>query len=154
MPVAYKRGDAALANPNRTTIIAHVVNDVGAWGRGFVIALAKRYPRARSDYRKGWSAFRLGEVQWVFQDGVRIANMFAQRDVVGPKPRVRYGALQRCLTEVFELALDINAIIHMPRVGCGLGGGSWDVVKSIIDECIQFRYDADVVIFGGKGRSL
>ena len=157
MPVTHKPGDATLPDPGgRPTIIAHVVNDVGAWGRGFVVALGRRYPQARTAYRKYWREYKLGGVQWVESMSeltllpLGIANMFAQRGVTGPLPRVRYSALARCLKQVFELAVEEDAVVHMPRVGCGLGGGSWDVVKRLIDETVE-ETDADVVVFGGKG---
>lgn len=37
--------------------------------------------------------------------------------------------------------------VHMPRIGCGLGGGSWEVVSELIDDCLDkvpvFVYDLD-----------
>ena len=151
MGVIYRNGDATLPDPGRKTIIAHVVNNVGAWGKGFVVALGKRYPWARTMYKKEWRLFKLGEVMWVgdLEDGVCVANMFAQKDVRGPKPRVRYGKLRRCLENVFAHAFAFGAVVHMPRVGCGLGGGKWEEVKEII-ESVADRMRADVVVFGGK----
>ncbi len=155
MSVIYRAGDATLPNQNRPTIIAHVVNDVGAWGKGFVIALGQRYPWARSRYKKDWRLFRLGMVQWVgdLKDGVSIANMFAQRGVTGPRRRIRYGALRRCLTAVFHFARCSGAVVHMPRVGCGLGGGSWHVLKDIVETIIRAE-GTDVVVFGGKRKGV
>ncbi len=158
MPVTHKPGDATLPDPDgRPTIIAHVVNDVGAWGRGFVVALAKRYPQVRTAYRKHWGVFKLGDVQWAGPGGplapLQIANMFAQRGVTGPLPRVRYGPLRRCLREVFGGWLGgaavTGAVVHMPRVGCGLGGGDWPTVRCIIEDTAA-ETGADVVVFGGK----
>jgi len=34
------------------TIIPHVVNDIGGWGRGFVVSLGKVFPVAEKAYRK------------------------------------------------------------------------------------------------------
>lgn len=154
MSVIYKPGDATLPDPDgRPTIIAHVVNDVGAWGKGFVVALAKRYPQARAAYRKRWRRWRLGDVQYVwFGVNNYIANMFAQKGVTGPKPRVRYGPLRKCLRNVLQEAVSVEdtAIVHMPRVGCGLGGGDWDVVRDMIEN-LAGEAGADVVVFGGKG---
>jgi hypothetical protein len=44
MPIAYRVGDATLP-AERPAFIAHVVNDVGAWGAGFSGALGRRNPR-------------------------------------------------------------------------------------------------------------
>ena len=35
----------------RPAIIVHVCNDVGAWGRGFVLALSRRWPEPERRYR-------------------------------------------------------------------------------------------------------
>ena len=36
----------------RHNIIAHVCNDSGGWGRGFVLALSKKWPEPESKYRQ------------------------------------------------------------------------------------------------------
>lgn len=43
MNIEYRIGDAT-DPPERPVIIAHVCNDVGAFGRGFAAALMKRFP--------------------------------------------------------------------------------------------------------------
>lgn len=41
-PIKYVEGDATLPQGGGRKIIAHVCNDVGAWGAGFVLALSDR----------------------------------------------------------------------------------------------------------------
>jgi hypothetical protein len=48
--VRYVVGDATTPQGNRPMVIAHVCNDVGAWGRGFVVPLGKRYPSAKQQF--------------------------------------------------------------------------------------------------------
>lgn len=137
MSVTIEPGDATDASAFPLgCIIAHVVNDVGAWGRGFVVPLAKRYPHARGEYKRDWRNHRLGAVQFVMLRGesVVVANMFAQHGIGAGRRRLRYGSLRRCLRKVTETARDIDATILMPRIGCGLAGGKWDVVLKIIEE--------------------
>ncbi len=163
--INYIMGDATDPWIDGNKIIAHVCNDIGGWGRGFVLSLRERWPFAEQQYRR-WhqedhnmpgmedSRFVLGNVQFVpvsSKDNGKIivANMIAQRDVVIDKdgrPPIRYDALSSCLRKVNEMAECIgNATVHMPRIGCGLAGGSWSEVEKIIAKelsgCEVYVYD-------------
>ena len=48
--------------------------------------------------------------------------------------RIRYEAIREGLRRVAEFAREHEATIHMPRIGCGLAGGSWEKVAAIIEE--------------------
>jgi O-acetyl-ADP-ribose deacetylase (regulator of RNase III) len=50
--IIYLQGDAANPQVDGNRIIAHVCNDIGAWGRGFVRSLSRRWPRAEDAYRR------------------------------------------------------------------------------------------------------
>jgi len=142
MSINYIVGDATAPIGNGPKIIAHVCNDIGGWGRGFVVALSKRWPepelRYRAWHRGGESIpFALGEVQLVQVSGdVWVANMIGQRDVrvVGGIPPVRYEAMRTGLKRVAAEARRLNASVHMPRIGCGLAGGKWEEVERIVEE--------------------
>ena len=120
--------------------VAHVCNDAGGWGRGFVLALSKRWPLPESRYRE-WSrrtdgSFALGMVQTVPVDlDVCVANMVAQhgyKTANNPVP-LRYDALETCLGKLAERATLTHATVHMPRIGAGLAGGDWDRIEAIIE---------------------
>ena len=59
------------------TIIAHVCNDVGGWGSGFVVPLGKTWPQTENRYRS-WhrvgldsgsgKPFALGQFQLIIAD--------------------------------------------------------------------------------------
>jgi hypothetical protein len=46
---------------------------------------------------------------------------------------IRYDALAQCLSR-FVGWLEKETVIHMPRIGCGLAGGSWDQVEPLLEE--------------------
>ena len=49
--INYVTGDAT--EPIiRPCIIAHICNTEGKWGKGFVLALSKKYPLAEEGYRE------------------------------------------------------------------------------------------------------
>ena len=52
----------------------------------------------------------------------------------GPTPPIRYDAVRECLGRVRAFAQERKATIQMPRIGCGLAGGDWEVVSKIVEE--------------------
>src|SRR5262245_22379163 len=46
------RGDATAPRVDGPKIIAHVCNDVGGWGAGFVLAVSRRWPEPERAYRR------------------------------------------------------------------------------------------------------
>jgi len=139
--ITFLKGDATAPVADGVKIICHVCNDVGGWGRGFVLALSKRWPEPEDRYREwyaqgGSAGFRLGAVQLVeVEPTLMVANMVAQRGTrpADGVPPIRYDALRECLTALAEQATSRGASVHMPRIGCGLAGGSWPEVEAIID---------------------
>jgi O-acetyl-ADP-ribose deacetylase (regulator of RNase III) len=130
------KGDATLVQ-QRPAILVHVVNDVGAWGAGFVLAVSRRWPHVKTAYRKGWRGSHLGHVQFVYaEEGLVVANLFGQRGIRGRRSEnpVRYGAIRKGLRKVAERARADGAWVHMPKIGCGLAGGKWCIVSRIIEE--------------------
>lgn len=139
--LSYGTGDATLPQGNGPCIIAHVCNDLGQWGKGFVLPLGKRYPEAEKAYRE-WAKrkieppFALCQVQFVEAlPQLWVANMIGQHGVSkhGSKPPIRYDALRSCLRSVCAFAVGHQAYVQMPRVGCGLAGGKWESVCPIIE---------------------
>jgi len=181
MNVAYRVGNVTtadlpviLAGPN--VVIAHVVNDVGAWGAGFTAALDRRWPSAGTAYRDWYEASRgvtrqgsqpypgppleLGNVRWqfvppephpyqitptslrgnLFVADIVLAHMCAQHGLRArgnPQPIV-YEALATCLDRVAQHAAACRSDtgrayeVRVPRIGCGLAGGTWDRVEPLV----------------------
>ncbi|MFD3788503.1 macro domain-containing protein [Streptomyces cyaneofuscatus] len=142
--ITYVRGDATAPQGKGVKVIAHVCNDLGGWGKGFVVALSRRWPEPEAAYRR-WhreragNDFALGAVQFV-QVGqyLWVANMVGQRGMrTGSKGvPVRYEAIETALGAVAVRAGELRASVHMPRIGCGLAGGKWSRVEPIIEGCL------------------
>lgn len=141
--ITYIQGDATSPQAKGPKIIAHVCNDRGGWGKGFVLALSKRWAQPEQSYRKWYHSrdgFALGAIQLVqVRPDISVANMVAQWGYkTGSKgPPIRYEALRRCLERLAVEAEARKASVHMPRIGCGLAGGSWDLVCPIVEETLQ-----------------
>jgi O-acetyl-ADP-ribose deacetylase (regulator of RNase III) len=146
-PIRFARGDATDPEGHGPRIVAHVCNDIGAWGRGFVLALSRRWGEPEAAYREWHAAgaeagFALGGVQFVqVEPSIWVANMIGQhgvrRSTAGPP--IRYEALTDCLARVADKARDLGASVHMPRIGCGLAGGDWSRVEQIVQGTLSER---------------
>lgn len=117
-------------------IIAHVTNNLGAWGAGFVVPLGRAWPEARAAYMKDYSegVLEYGHVSFVqITDLDRqgwIANMTAQ--TLGVENPLNMEALKECVGKVIAFAKEKGASIHSPRFGAGLAGGNWKDIEALI----------------------
>jgi O-acetyl-ADP-ribose deacetylase (regulator of RNase III) len=140
--IHYVRGDATDPKGDGVKIIAHICNDIGAWGKGFVLALSRRWEDPEASYR-AWHAeggdanLDLGAVQFVqVEPSLWVANMVGQRGIKrnAAGPPIRYQAVEKCLQQLAVKAIELDASVHMPRIGCGLAGGEWSQIESLVNE--------------------
>jgi O-acetyl-ADP-ribose deacetylase (regulator of RNase III) len=140
--IKYVKGDATKPLGEGQKIITHCCNNVGAWGAGFVLALSRRWPHVEQAYRN-LKSYDLGEVQFVrAEETILVANIIGQDGISdggyrNPTP-IRYEAIEHGLRTVAYVASheSMPSTIHMPRMGCGLAGGSWDKMEPIIKETL------------------
>jgi O-acetyl-ADP-ribose deacetylase (regulator of RNase III) len=140
LPLTIIKGDATSPQAKGPKVIAHVCNDTGGWGRGFVVAVSRRWPEPERDYRawyrgRAGNDFGLGAIRLVpVRPDIWVANMVAQHGLRtgSAGPPIRYDAVQRCLTALADRAVELAASVHLPRIGCGLAGGRWDRIEPII----------------------
>ncbi|MER6222835.1 macro domain-containing protein [Streptomyces sp900105755] len=160
--ITYVRGDATTPSGKGVKVIAHVCNDLGGWGKGFVLALSRRWPEPEKAYR-AWhrdranNDFGLGAVQLVqVERYIWVANMIGQRGTrTGSKGvPVRYEAIDAALAKLADEALERGASVHMPRIGCGLAGGKWSRIEPLIAERLVGRGVAVTVHDHGESAPL
>jgi hypothetical protein len=67
-----------------------------------------------------------------------VANIIGQHGLKreGNLPPIRYDAIESALVHVAEEAAAYSATVHMPRIGCGLAGGSWEQIEPILDRTL------------------
>ena len=77
--INYIQGDATQPIGKGNKIIVHICNDIGGWGKGFVMAISKRWKEPEKQYRnwfKTKDGFELGNVQFVETESeLIIANL-------------------------------------------------------------------------------
>jgi len=145
-PTTYLVGDATVPQGTGPKIIAHCCNDIGVWGAGFVLAVSRRWPQPEREYRQWYKRYAgdlpLGSAQIVdVGGGIYVANIIGQHSTgyVHGIPPIRYTSLSLGLSFVGDRALVLGASVHMPRLGCGLAGGNWDIVQRIIMDTLCHR---------------
>jgi O-acetyl-ADP-ribose deacetylase (regulator of RNase III) len=137
--ITYVRGDALTPRGHGRKLLVHVVNDATPnWGgSGFATQLRRVHPKIQEDFRT-WATTQgkltLGTVRIApINDEVSVASMVAQKGYgTSQKPRIRYSALRRCLEQVSSYAREHGMSAHMPRIGAGQAGGSWDIVEDLV----------------------
>jgi O-acetyl-ADP-ribose deacetylase (regulator of RNase III) len=153
LTIEYLKGDATNPIIGGNKIIVHVCNDIGGWGRGFVLALSNKWSQPESNYRRWYKSekkFHLGQTQIVqVERDTWVGNMIAQRDTkLGSDgtPPIRYEAVGACLSEISSFALENKATVHMPRIGCGLAGGKWENIEPLIISNLIFN-NVPVIVY-------
>ncbi len=152
--------------PDEICIIPHCCNDEGKWGKGFVLALSKKWDLPEKNYR----AYCAGEAPYPARQKyipilgktcyakvskrLVIANMIGQHGTVcadNPKP-VKYKALANAMTEVvgyigmIRKQVSNPIVIHCPKFGSDLAGGDWNFILELIREC-WLDAGIDVVVY-------
>ena len=141
--IMYLKGNATNPEAEGNKITTHICNDIGGWGKGFVLAISNRWKKPENEYRKWFQNgknFTLGEIQIVqVEEDVFVCNMIAQHKISTNSkgiPPIRYEAVEKCLEKLANEALKLKASIHMPRIGCGLAGGKWEEIEPIIEKML------------------
>lgn len=119
-------------------VIVHQVNCVGVWGAGLALQMRHRYPLAYNEYM-GWfnaGEWSLGRFQIVHVSADLSICNFAGQFFTGYGETSNW-AYKTKMPSVFRRAEKDNlGKVYAPwRIGCGLGGGDWDTIRSIVEEC-------------------
>ena len=144
MEIRFIKGDATSPQAKGIKIIAHICNNIGKWGKGFVMAVSKKWPEPEKEFRlwhrnRAKNDFELGSIQIIKVDEYTyVANMIGQQGIkTGSKGvPIRYEAVEHCLEKLVLEAQKLNASVHMPRIGCGLAGGKWDKIQPLIENTL------------------
>lgn len=133
-------------------VLVHQVNCQRAMGSGIAGVIRSRYPAHYQDYMRGPQ--RLGSYFTTSVDiesgGVaQIAGIFGQLAYGVDKRHTNYAALISGLCKLMDSYSHMRQIftIGIPHgIGCGLGGGDWDVVEMLLNE-LGSMYSDRIVIY-------
>lgn len=145
--IVIKKGNAIPYDSEQKYLISHICNNIGKWGKGFVVELGKWAPEAKRVYLEE-KDYELGDVIFVLlENGHWIANIIAQDGIYNeqknPVP-IKYDALRRGLNSVGKMANLLKLDIRMPKIGTGLAKGNWETILEIIKEEVPNNVNVEV----------
>jgi O-acetyl-ADP-ribose deacetylase (regulator of RNase III) len=129
-------------------VIVHGVNCFGVFNAGIAKQIRQKYPEVCSDYLriyKDYGGYRykgdrnlLGTIQICsVSNDLYFVNAFTQLNYGNDgKKYVSYDAIDNAFAAIAR-AIDTDSNIHFPKIGCGLAGGEWSVVQSIIEHRLK-----------------
>lgn len=155
--ITYKTGN--ILDCTESTLI-HSVNHMGFMSAGLALAIREKYPKVYFDYLGFVNRYpfdflkRYGVVCFTRVDsGREIASVFGQDKVRMQNRQIDYVALGNGIETVFDIAQEEGSSVAIPYgVGCGLGGGDWNVVKGIIEDCHKYYPLVEVSIYRNDKR--
>jgi len=132
--------------------IGHGVNCKNVMGSGVARVLFMKYPSIKDSYHlfcgnysdHGYtSGDLLGNIDIVFSDDKIIVNAFTQKFYGRAKKKfVNYDSIYDVFKRMVSHGIKEIAI---PKIGCGLAGGNWEIVSRIIDDATGD--DLDVFVY-------
>jgi len=121
-------------------VIAHGVNCQGAMGSGVAKVLYTKWPEIKKEYHKRYD--RKLEAGWKPKDFlgyVNIAHTNDNKEILNCYTQLKYGYDGKkyisydALYDVFSAISKKYKEVAIPKIGCGLAGGDWEIVKAIIN---------------------
>lgn len=116
-------------------IILHGCNAQRVMGSGVALAVKQKYPEAFRAYIEGSQHLGVCTKEWV-GDELLIINGITQafygRD---GKRYVNYSAICDVFKESIVTAHAYDYALHFPKIGAGLGGGDWEIIQELINDC-------------------
>eukprot|EP01147_Barroeca_monosierra_P007763 gene7763-630_t len=147
--VVEKPGDILNATEQ---YVAHQCNCISITARGLASAIFSKYPEAniyklrKSKKKKDYP----GAITVHEGRPFHIINMLAQRYPGQPRERdtttQRLQWFQQCLEHIARIP-DIQSIAFPHKIGCGLGGGDWDIYFDMITKFAMENPNVRVAIY-------
>ena len=120
-------------------VICHQVNLQKVMGAGIALQIKQRFPDVYKKYIESDS--KLGDIDVILatiyngnQKRLYIANLYSQNNYGYFGTHTNYEAMNKCFKKLHDFIKIDNLSLAIPYgIGCGLGGGDWDLVSRIIE---------------------
>lgn len=140
---------------SNATAILHQVNCQGVMGSGVAKQVREKYPSVYQSYKRAcenlgpYGVFGKIQVCTINSDKSRfIVNLFSQLNYGYSGCYTDYEKLRECLKKVNERFSGCTVAIPY-LLGCGRGGGNWEIVSKMIEETLT---DCDVAFYQYDGK--
>lgn len=145
--VKYVKGDLL---ETHCDYICHQVNCQGVMGSGIAKQIREKWPEVFDEYIRRCNAapsdnpsfWLLGTPQYVIVGDICVINMFSQKDYGYDQRRyTSYDAFWECLVDI-ACTTSVGKSIGFPKnIGCGLGGGDWNIISTMIEDVLGKDFD-------------
>lgn len=135
---------------SKADVLCHQVNLYGSMGAGIAAEIRNRFPKVNERYEDFCSKFDpyeygdkiLGKSLILQADGREqfIANCFCQNMDSKDGCLTNYEKMEECFQNVLKWMKNNNEnVVALPyKFGCGIAGGDWNIVESIIKNVFDF----------------
>lgn len=129
--------------------ICHQVNCQGVMGSGLAKQIKNKWKKAYEWYAKDCKSKTPEELLGTIcpvnvEDNISVINMYAQNKYGTDKRYTDYEAFEKCLNNIKFHVPKENTIIRFPYgIGCGLGGGDWEIIQNLIKKVLE-EYNVEI----------
>lgn len=139
----------------RKGIVVHQANARGIMGSGLAAGVRRIWPAAWEDYRDTHArrGLPLGSVVFTpVGEDLWVASVIGQDGYGRTGKHTDYASLRSGLEDVARLARLVALPVLVPwGIGCGLGGGDWAEVQSLVAEALAGTEASVVRLPGAEG---
>lgn len=114
-------------------LIIHQCNCFKTWGAGIAKQLKKDFPNAY-----------IADLNSTLTPSQRLGNFTTDGTIYNAYGQYNYGRGHKTIYELLEKSLILiesnipdNIVVGIPKIGCGLAGGDWEVVSKIINRVFR-----------------
>ncbi len=146
--IVYKQGNLLESGCN---VICHQTNCMGAMGSGIAKQIRAQFPTVYKTFLDTYNSKgnKLGNIDVIPIGEKFVVNMYSQKEYLPRTVRhTNYEAFRECVKKIKEYFYNEreDIIIGFPaKIGCGLAGGDWTIVRAIIEE--EFATDWRIEIW-------
>jgi O-acetyl-ADP-ribose deacetylase (regulator of RNase III) len=116
-------------------VIIHGCNCRCTMGAGVALQIKQCFPDAyRADLDMGMGEHKLGSVSYALVNGLTVVNAYTQLSYGRNRKHADEHAIRRCFKVIKHTWGNKGLRFAFPLIGCGLAGGTWSTIGSIIEE--------------------
>lgn len=148
--LVYKTGDVLNSGEK---FIVHGCNCFNTMGSGIAAQIRKQYPFAYDvdQLTEQGNYFKLGTYSQGTEGDVTIINAYTQYKFGRDKRYAEYDAIEMVMNGICYDFQKVD-IMAMPKIGCGLAGGDWNIVADILDR-VSARWKKTFHVYTLEGNS-
>jgi O-acetyl-ADP-ribose deacetylase (regulator of RNase III) len=140
--INYIKGDLLISDCD---VICHGCNCFHTMGSGIARQIANRYPlvefvdkKTKYGDREKLGTYSTANIQIGNDKNLIILNCYTQYNYGFQKVNCDYNAIEKVMIKINnEFPQDCK--IGMPKIGCGLAGGYWNIVEEILNRVFADR---------------